>query len=374
MKKVYLFGFIASAALAMTSCASDDTTENGGGNKNAIEFGTYLGRDAQTRGAVTDNNTLTTNGFGVFATYTGTNDYSTNNYSGKMDFMYNQQVTSSNGSWTYSPLKYWPNNDGDKLSFFAYAPYNVDGVTLSDKAKTGNPTITFKVQDNVADQKDLTVDAQTNQTKPAVSKNVTFTFKHVLARVGFNVEAMFDKVNTDATGSKDNKTDNGTKADKTTISVKSVKLIGKFDKTATIDLATSNWSDVADAADNVEFTWSTDDFDSKVASDVTTSKQQLNSVKNYAMIIPQNFTSKEVKIEVTYTVTTTDDKLDGGKSEITNTVTSDPFAFNFEQGKAYMFNLHLGMTSVKFDASVSGWDETSDETVVNLPINTQSQN
>ena len=31
MKKFYLLGIIASAALAMTSCSSDEVTENGGG-------------------------------------------------------------------------------------------------------------------------------------------------------------------------------------------------------------------------------------------------------------------------------------------------------------------------------------------------------
>ena len=51
-------------------------------------------------------------------------------------------------------------------------------------------------------------------------------------------------------------------------------------------------------------------------------------------------------------------------------ITSEPFGFTFEAGKAYSFNLHLGLTSVKFSATVEGWDETTPGIVVNVPINT----
>ena len=45
--------------------------------------------------------------------------------------MYNQQVTYNDGAWAYEPVKYWPNEFGnkaisdevDRLSFFAYAPW-----------------------------------------------------------------------------------------------------------------------------------------------------------------------------------------------------------------------------------------------------------
>ena len=58
-----------------------------------------------------------------------------------------------------------------------------------------------------------------------------------------------------------------------------------------------------------------------------------------------------------------------GKSTIVNDITSQPFNFNFEQGKAYNFVLHLGLTSVKLSAEVSGWDETNIDKVVNVPMN-----
>ena len=85
------------------------------------------------------------------------------------------------------------------------------------------------------------------------------------------------------------------------------------------------------------------------------------------MIIPH--ATMAVKIRVKYTVTTTDTSLTltDGKSVVVNDITSDEFAFTFDQGKAYNFVLHLGLTSVKLSASVSGWDET--DHVVNVPLN-----
>lgn len=85
-------------------------------------------------------------GFGVFAYSTGNDDcYTSETWNTKTpNFMYNQQVTynSTGEYWTYTPIKYWPNDFvgkgqivdatkgatgsdtyGGKVSFFAYAPY-----------------------------------------------------------------------------------------------------------------------------------------------------------------------------------------------------------------------------------------------------------
>ena len=195
MNKIYLCGILAMAAVASTSCSNEETRVNEP-KSDAIEFGTYLGRDAESRASVFTTDNMKTAGFAVFASYTGQSEFADQT----MNFMYNQQVTYNVSAWQYSPLKYWPNNPGDKVSFFAYAPHNVLGaVPTADKAQ-----VTFTVQDAVADQKDLVVaDALKNQTKQAITGNVNFTFKHVLARVGLNVEAMFDLVNSDATGATD---------------------------------------------------------------------------------------------------------------------------------------------------------------------------
>ena len=63
MKKFFLFGIIAFAALSVTSCTKDEVIEIM--PQEAIEFGTYLGHDVQSRGVVLDNTNFRQ--FGVFA-------------------------------------------------------------------------------------------------------------------------------------------------------------------------------------------------------------------------------------------------------------------------------------------------------------------
>ena len=357
MKKFY---FYALALIPLAASCTNEQLNVPETTGNAINFGTYLGRDVLTRASVLTTDNL--NSFGVFASYTGENNYTS---SDQMNFMNNQEVTKSGSDWTYTPVKYWPNNPGDKISFFAYAPYdNTTAVSGTTKTVTANPTL--------GSTEDLVVaEALKDQTKQTTTGKVLFTFKHALSRIGLNVEAQVDLVNGDQTGSNDNgTTGNGTLDDKTTIKVTEVKLVGKFDTEANINLLNGTWSGVESAISNVEYIWGYDNFISSVADKVTIEKQKLNADNSYAMIIPQKFEGEnKIKLVVKYTVTTTDNKLDDGKSAIENTITSDAFNFNFEQGKAYMFNLHLGMTSVKLDASVSSWDEVTPGTVVNLPIN-----
>lgn len=68
---------------------------------------------------------MTDKGFGILA-YQTTGNYSTGGAKGT--FMDNVHTTwnatggSGSGVWEYSPLKFWPGNSTDKLSFFAYCP------------------------------------------------------------------------------------------------------------------------------------------------------------------------------------------------------------------------------------------------------------
>ena len=119
----------AAAALALASCAKVETVKND--TPAAVGFSVYAGKAATKAVSGTDFGTITntelqasTNGFGVFGYYTDAADYASNT---KANFMYNQKVTYSGGAWTYSPLKYWPNEHGasavstdtDKLTFNA---------------------------------------------------------------------------------------------------------------------------------------------------------------------------------------------------------------------------------------------------------------
>ena len=168
MKKSLFTGFIALAALTMTSCSNDENMVSIP-QGNAIEFGTYVGRDAQTKGSVLDNTVATglpKQGFGVFAYYTDEVHYNgTAGTGSKLNFMNNTHVTSNDGTtWTYSPLKYWPNETNDRLTFFAYAPYDDADYTANTSSgydnikfevNYGDPIVEFTVNGTVKDQQDL---------------------------------------------------------------------------------------------------------------------------------------------------------------------------------------------------------------------------
>ncbi|MBP5676572.1 MAG: fimbrillin family protein, partial [Bacteroidales bacterium] len=124
----------AVAALVLAGCAKNETFVNVA-NQDEVNFGAYSGRTITKAGPTDDMNldALKQHGFGVFATYTGTDAFedAANDKGAKDDFMFNQQVTFDDveNVWTYSPIKYWPNPtngqdaDAQKVSFFAYAPY-----------------------------------------------------------------------------------------------------------------------------------------------------------------------------------------------------------------------------------------------------------
>ena len=149
MKKLFI---LATAAVALASCSDSDLVGNIASSQQteqpqAVEFGTYMGSAATrtgTAGTITTaslkTGTHATSGFGVMG-YQMTADWANNQTTDRPNFMYNQQITwNANGYWTYDPVKYWPNgidkanaeNDpsntavstnGDKLNFFAYAPW-----------------------------------------------------------------------------------------------------------------------------------------------------------------------------------------------------------------------------------------------------------
>lgn len=365
MKKNFMMGMFALAALAMTSCSMNDEISSAAKDQEVV-FGTYVGRDAQTKAHVEDLTGLKGHGFGVYAYYTEKDSYNKNN--DPANFMRNQHVEYSGSQWVYAPVKYWPNNIGDKISFFAYAPYGDTNINPAGNNVKGDPYVNFGVNSTVASQVDLLYSKTNNidKVKPALDETIGFNFAHALSRIGFQVQVQPDLKNGDVTGSDDDDTQgNGTLAANTVVAVTDVKLIGSFYKQGKLNLNGGEWTPGSVEAETYHLT--SVDFDNNVAIQVLTGEQVLNNKDGYVMIIPKP-ESMTQQIQVTYTVTTTDTNLDGGKSVVTNTITSDAFGIDFKQGKAYTFSLHLGLNSVKFTASVSDWVDGGD-IAVNVPLN-----
>ena len=90
-----------------------------------------------------------------------------------------------------------------------------------------------------------------------------------------------------------------------------------------------------------------------------------------------------VSVTIVYDVETEDSRLAGLLSDgvthgssvenkITKSITTDQGNLILSSGKKYVVKLHLGLTSVKFDAEVANWDNTTYEGSGYLPENTTS--
>lgn len=373
MKKFKFFGMAAIVAMAV-SCSSDDVVTEVK-NDNAIQFGTYVGNAAQSRGTVTTIDNVAS-GFGVFAYNTGTTAFA--NYTDDTpNFMNNEKVYSEDDgtTWKYDIIKYWPNNPQEKVSFFAYAPYDA-AYTASANGK-----VTYTVPANVKEQRDLLWSRSntTDLTKQTIDGLVQFNFAHALAKVGLTVSCAVDAENAPATG---------TIADGTTITVNKIIFTsdagatagpsdeptdgvffteGVIDMNATSDEKSGNeiWSETS-GTQTIALT--ADNFKGDLVFDKDDNAKDASADDSYMMIIPQDCTTG-LYVWVDYTVETTDTKLDNGKSVINNKITQK-VPVNFEQGKAYTLNLVLGMTSVKVEADIDEWDEVGGQQV-DVPANTK---
>lgn len=259
MKKSYLILAVAAALFAGCSSDSNDLAEKQTAKNEplAIGFDTYVNRGTTRAGATGQINAVATlqaaatDGFGVFGFYTNADNY---DQTFTPNFMYNQHVTYSSG-WTYTPIKYWPNefgtiaqsDDVDKVSFFAYAPYvNVNVATgkvtdpdentwgivgMKNNNTVGDPMVKYISTFWVDKQVDLLWGTQTGtwniknggtaQTFTAglpwlnvqhpqgtgVAQRLTFDFKHALASLNVQVDTKTDAKTTEnpvspASGSK----------------------------------------------------------------------------------------------------------------------------------------------------------------------------
>lgn len=474
MKKKFLILPVLAALFA--ACTSDElvvvdnqtqqTEEDG-----AIAFDAYLTRSVTRAGApgilTTSNSTapnvsLQAKGFGVFAYYADGDLYSENAIP---DFMYNQQVIYS-GGWTYSPIKYWPNEFGasaistgvDRVTFFAYAPYvavepstgqltstyngsttelsTETGITaLTRNGKTGDPYVRyvaafdptkcvdlcygvaaddFKSAVGAADgANDIKAgDPYINVAKPAIGSKINFDFKHALAQLTVKVDADVDILSHDEGDVLD---------EKTRIWVRSITFDGVAQR-GYLNLNSGMWYDVIDNTkishasvtvhdgrrDGAE-ALATDTYETPIGfntdlvqsaaytttlaggttfpyTSLTTTTDGVTGVnKNLfngtgtLLVIPAN---EQMKVTIVYDVETADATLpkylsDGTtkgstvENKITKSIVMNGSPLKLDAGKAYTINLHLGMTTVNFDATVSDWVEDGTGNV-DLPINAPS--
>lgn len=383
MKKNYIMGVIACAALTMTSCSNDEIGGNNTKQGDPIEFGVYLGRDAQgSRGTIITTENLTK--FGVSAYYLT---------SVTPDFMYNQAVNKSGDAWTYSPVKYWPTMKDYGITFYAYAPHTDDAngfIKFPDNNGTGVPVINVSLPTgDDADLKkmvDFVTDEEYYQQKTNgnnTSNKITFTFNHKMTRIGLKANVSKDVYNTDA-------------ANKTKVVIRSIELnaggefytSAKYKYTEHITSISSNpeyWYDQkGDVKLNLKsiLNWSDDltisknkvidnsDASKKGIALKGTSAVNLFNENQYLFLIPApnetGLTANSTSATITYDIITEDSNLEDGYSKTSATKTVYLPAGIMQQGKAYNLTFTIAVDQVKLDATVAGWD-TATNSDINVP-------
>lgn len=126
-------------------------------------------------------------GFGIMAYNTGSQDWSSGTNL-KPNFMWNQQVIKQSTTWKYSPVKYWAIDNSQKISFFAYAPYSVNGeygIRPSANNVCGAPYLDFTLA-APGSMTDLVANQQINQTgidSNGKEQSVSFKLSHILCSV-----------------------------------------------------------------------------------------------------------------------------------------------------------------------------------------------
>lgn len=382
MKKNYIMGVIACAALTMTSCSNDEIGGNNTKQGDPIEFGVYLGRDAQgSRGTIITTENLTK--FGISAYY---------NTDDTPDFMYNQAVIKEGTAWTYSPVKYWPTMSYDFLNFFAYSPYSDDSNGLTKLSKNTEKGLPY-VEVSLPEDGDLTKMVDFVAASPAMTAKidvVNLEFKHEMTRISIQAKVSEDVF--DAVGA----------ANKTKVVIRSIKLNngGEFYTKAKYKfhqgIIDSDWIGHVKAESPIDIqsilNWSSDTWtiSDKNVIDANSNKgialegqnpvnllKKTGSKQEYLFLIPSNYADDKGKLvglkanttsaTITYDIITEDSNLEDGYSKTSATKTVYLPAGIMQQGKAYNLTFTIAVDQVKLDATAADWDTDTNNSDINVP-------
>ena len=208
-----LLGILGSLGLLGCTQESDAPLQQ----QRAIGFGSYTERfvtRGEVKGAIPNGGSI-----GVYAYYHDGCLWATDAENNQPNFMWNQKTTYHNDidAFTYEPLKYWPNEESDKLSFIAYYPYTNPEALESPESPSntgltpnllsngkGLPSFDLEVKNTPENQVDILIsdlitdlpqsrDTEGDPGTPfndlSIYDKVKFVFHHALAKIEFRVVA-----------------------------------------------------------------------------------------------------------------------------------------------------------------------------------------
>ncbi len=417
---------LATALTLLTAC-STDTLENERDGQTPtsapVAFDTYVSRQTQTRasGDISSVSDLQDEGaFFVIGCYTGQysfwNDQGGNWTADKQaatkvtaNALANVKVTWDSGAseWTYSPVIYWPNNIGDKMTFFAWAypgcsslSSGTGGKWLYHSGTIGNSsggdwhpaidgvdgTLLYADSTNMTDlQHNVSGQQDVDHT---ITDKVTFNFKHAGAALIFRVRYVVDEVRNGTTGYTP-------VSDGTTVTLNSITLQSPHN----MQVSTTGWFSFSHEE------WNPWEYIKKYYSNSGSPYTENNTETKSATLLQSSFpvtyalttctdkvpviifktnaghkdytnnntvtmTNRSVEVAVNYTVYTQSTDIQYSK---TNTVTAtiDLSDDKLQMGQITYVNLYLGLTSVQVEAEIGGtWDSgTTTDKDVDEPAN-----
>lgn len=326
----------------------------------SISFDTSWGKDVQTRGNEMVHHSIFK--IGIFAKTKSDGDWkdgeSFDDHSFFMDnvnfFRPWDPEKKDWSDWDYTPHHYWPENENQKINFFAYAPRR-DSASLN-LADNHVRLYHSTSKENV----DLVWAYSLNQNKSTVSKSenkVKLQFKHSLAKISFKILSDF----------LDRDTVNGAQ-----VILKSVKLCDKNDSTRGVfidggylNLVTGDWNLDDPQSPRTVYTW-TSKTDTKkkegflLSSDTINYKNTPITVSNesYLFILPQT-KNYEFYLIVEYVLKHADGKEE--QRRLVKGLVNSKHSMDFAAGKAYNFvlNIPLDRIQVYVEPKVEKWTSST---------------
>ena len=338
--------------LLFASCSKDSIEE--------IETGVPIrfSGTVSTKASVIDQSNL--NMIGVFGYYTGTESWeevASAMPGGLPNYFLNEPVAKNGSIWSYDEdyPRYWPADTRNKISFFAYAPYEGDsGFSLlelypTNATEDGEPRLTYSVPGNALDQLDLLWGASIDKTKDNDGGTVIFDMNHALTKISFSALMSSDLLGSD-----------------NTIEITEITIAGVYNDGElflsngqwTLEPTTGNFTLDGSHLENTL-------FDSKFIGDpmdgnVRNDYKSRPVIKDdcYLMMLPQQMTNNSI-LSITLDITTV---------SIAAVTRTETLSFNFplldasiksvwEPGKSIEYNFTLKHGFVDFDVNVRSWED-----------------
>jgi len=320
----------------------------------AVNFGAYSASAVLTRagGTFIDADAFDAGDIiGVMGFHHDNSNWVADSATIKPNFMYDQEVTKQeDGTWTYSPKKYWPNETGkdaksegiDRLSFYGYYPYSQTGdgkyynLIIPKNTDTGMGRWEFTVRDKSSEQVDFMLsDLAADQVKTKIDQKVELKFHHVLSQVTTHIQLA------------DSLKELGCSLTVNQLALTNTLNHGYCTPTYDGSKTSFNWGDLSG-----QTTYSTD--------------KEPDSLNRKLLLIPQEI-SAAVQASCTYTINFPADSLNpDGYSYEGNTfsvnlkglVSDAGKAINkWEAGKCYTYIFTVGLQEILFDVTVANWQE-----------------